>query len=208
MLTIYANSLSAPCNKVRYTCNLLRIAYAWIEKPFARDELKNPHYLSLHPAGKVPAIDDDGFALFESDAICRYLCAKHGSALVPADLRERAIMDQWLSFSDHHVGLAMNKVLFNRVVAPKRGWPIDETALREGRQWLARYLPIVDHRLAAATYLAGDVLTLADVTLLSIVERAPLGQIRLAPYAALSAWLEGLQAQSFWREAQPAIRPL
>jgi glutathione S-transferase len=200
MLQIYANRLSAPCNKVRYTCNALAIPYEWIEMPFEPGALKTPEYLAIHPAGKVPAMDDDGFRLFESDAICRYLCAKHPGDLMPADVQDRAIMDQWLNFSANHVGLAMSKVLFNRVAAPKYGLPIDETSLREGLQWLDRYLPIVDHRLQQSAYLAGPWITLADLTLLSIVERAHLCDISLTPYPRLQAWLEEMQAQDFWRE--------
>ena len=81
MLRIHGNTLSAPCNKVRYTCNLLEVAYEWIERDFRTGELRSPAYLALHPAGKVPVIEDDGFILFESEAICRYLFNTRTDAL-------------------------------------------------------------------------------------------------------------------------------
>ena len=201
MFKIHGNSLSIPCNKVLYTCNFLGIDYEWIEKEFRNGEMKTPEYLALHPAGKVPVMEDDGFILFESEAICRYLCAKSGSALYPEEIQARALMDQWNAFSVNHVGLAMVKVVFNRLIAPMFDLPVDENSLKEGEEWLERYLPIVDQRLSESDYLAGDAITLADITLLSFVETADQAKVSLAPYPQLSKWLSGLQAQEFWKKA-------
>lgn len=202
MLKIHANSLSQPCNKVRYACELLGLEYEWIAKDFQSGELKSPEYLALHPAGKVPVIEDDGMVLFESEAIVRYLCDKHGSALYPRDLVARAIVDQWSAFSVQHVGLAMGKVVFNRLIAPMFELEVDERSLAEGIEWLKRYLPIVDSRLSASPYLGGDNLTIADLSLLSVLDAAERADVALADYAALSKWRAGLQSQDFWKKAQ------
>ena len=201
MLTIYGNPLSSPCNKVRYACDVLGADYAWVSLDFAAGDLKTPEHLARHPAGKIPVIDDNGFVLFESDAICRYLSAKHGGRLVPEDLQTRAVMDQWNAFCIQHVGLAASKVLYNRVLVPMFNLDLDETSLREGGEWLDRYLPIVDRRLGEAPFLAGDALTLADLSLLSILDPAEQADIAIAPYPLLDRWRSGLQAQDFWKKA-------
>ena len=201
MIKIHGNSVSIPCNKVLYTCNLLSIDYEWIEKDFRSGEMKTPEFLALHPAGKVPVMEDDGFTLFESEAICRYLCAKSGSTLCPEDIQARALMDQWTAFSVNHIGLATLKVVYNRLIAPLFDLPADKNSLKEGLEWLERYLPIVDQRLSESDYLAGDAITLADITLLSFVETADQTKVSLDPYPQLSKWLSDLQAQEFWQKA-------
>jgi len=201
MIKVHGNSVSIPCNKVLYTCNFLCIDYEWIEKEYRTGEMKTPEFLALHPAGKVPVMEDDGFILFESEAICRYLCAKSGSTLYPEEIQARALMDQWTAFSVNHVGLAMLKVLYNRLIAPMFDIPVDENSLKEGEEWLGRYLPIVDQRLSESDYLAGNAITLADMTLLSFVETADQAKVSLAPYPQLSKWLSDLQAQEFWKKA-------
>ncbi len=204
MLTLYGNSQSPPCNKVRSVCELLGLEYEWKELDFRSGEMKKPEFLALHPAGKVPAIDDDGFRLFESEAIIRYLAEKHGSAIYPGDLQERALVEQWSYFALNHVGLAMSKVYFNRVVAPKYDLEVDERSMREGREWLERYLPIVEAQLARSTHIAGPELTIADITLLTVLALAPRAGIDLSPYAKTTAWLENLRSQPFFEKTYGA----
>ncbi|MDA0323775.1 MAG: glutathione S-transferase family protein [Verrucomicrobia bacterium] len=201
MLKIYANSMSHPCIKCRYACNVLGIEYEWVGLDFTKGEHKTPEHMARHPAGKMPAIDDDGFLLFESDAICRYLNAKHGGSLVPDGLEAIAIMDQWNAFAIQHVALAMSKVAFNRVFAPKFNMPVDENSLKEGVQWLARYLPVVDERLGSSEFYGGDALSLADITLLALLDMAEIAEIGLDAYANISAWRSRLQAESWCQDA-------
>ena len=64
MLKIYGADLSAPANKVRMTANALGIEYEYIRVSIRDGENRTEEYLKMHPAGKVPVIDDDGFVLF------------------------------------------------------------------------------------------------------------------------------------------------
>jgi len=81
MLKLYGSSLSSPTNKVHYCCNYLGQAYELHEINLGVGEQKKPEYLKINPCGRVPAIDDDGFRLFESNAIIRYLSDKKILAL-------------------------------------------------------------------------------------------------------------------------------
>ncbi|MDA0990476.1 MAG: glutathione S-transferase family protein [Verrucomicrobia bacterium] len=202
MLKIYGNLMSQPCNKIRFVANILKVDYEWIDLDFAKGEHKTPEHLARHPAGKLPAIDDDGFILFESEAICRYLNAKHHGALIPANLKAAAITEQWNAFAVQHLGLAMSKVLFNRVLAPKFGIPVDANSLSEGLSWLDRYLPIAETRLSQSVNFGADEVTLADISLLAILAPAAHADIDLNPYAKLTAWQSRLASQDWYNKGK------
>lgn len=198
MIVLHGNRSSAPSNRVLYVCAHLALPYRWRERSFTSGELRASAFRRLHPAGKIPVLEEGDFALFESEAICRYLCAKAGGRLLADDPRDQAVVDQWNAFAANHVGLAMGKVVFNHLVAPRRGIDVDRRSLREGRGWLGRYLPILDQRLRHTTFLAGTHLTLADLTLLAILEPAAQVEISFETYPNVGRWQAALQALPFW----------
>ena len=200
MLKIYGNMRSAPCRKVRYTAEITETPYEWKEMDFRSGELKSESYRLLHPAGKVPAIDDHGFALFESEAICKYLCEKSGHPLYPAELQLKAQVDQWRGFAWQHLGTAMNKVAFNRILAPEFGIPVDERSLKEGLEWLERYLPIVDAQLSTLAFLVCDHMTLADVVLLSVLDLAGPSDVDLTGFQEIQRWLGVMHELPAWQK--------
>ena len=85
MLKIYGANLSGPANKVRFTANYLGLDYEYVQVKIREGEHRHPEFLAINPVGKIPAMDDDGFVLFESSAIVRYLAEKHDSDLYPKD---------------------------------------------------------------------------------------------------------------------------
>lgn len=198
MLTINGADLSGPSNKVRFVANALGLAYTYRRIDLAKGENRTDAYVKLHPAGKVPVIDDDGFVLFESNAIIKYLADKAGSSLYPKDPKERAIVDQWIDFVSHHVGTAMGRVVFNRVFAPVLKMEADERSLSDGLSFLDRFLPVVETQLQAHTFLAGDELTLADFNLLALLDPAEVARVDLSGYRSLSAWRVSLRGQPFY----------
>ncbi|MBS3123364.1 glutathione S-transferase family protein [Candidatus Woesearchaeota archaeon] len=203
MLKIYGNRQSGNCNKVEYTAILAGVSYDYLVLDFQKD-LKKQWYLKINPVGKMPAIDDDGFILFESGAICKYICDKKGSSLYPKELKQRALVDQWIDFSINHVGVSISKVAFNRIFAPMFGLPVDENSLKEGLQWLERYLPIVDTQLEKSVFLAGNELSLADITLLSVLEYSDKAKVDLSSYKSLTAWRNKLLLMDFYKTVHSA----
>jgi glutathione S-transferase len=200
MLKIYGSKGSGHANKVEYTAILLGLGYEYQEVDFQKD-LKTDWYLKLHPAGKIPVIDDDGFVLFESNSICRYLAGKKESDLFPKDLKERALVDQWMDFSEMHVGDAMGKVAFVKLFGPRMGIPHDEKMLESGMKDLDRFLPIVDKQLGQHKFLAGDKMTLADISLLTTLEYGDSFKHDFSKYKNLSAWKKKIQAMDFKKKA-------
>ena len=78
MLNIYGHFLSMPTNKVRLCVSYLGLPHDYHHIDLQKGEQQSPEYLKINPAGRVPAIDDDGFLLSQSDAICKYMCALSG----------------------------------------------------------------------------------------------------------------------------------
>lgn len=198
MLKIYGFEPSAWTNAVRFTANALDLDYEFVRINLVAGEGQQPWYLAIQPAGKVPAIDDDGFPLFESGAIQRYLARKAGSELYPESLQAQAIVDAWSLFTSLHVASAMTKVAFNRAFYKLVGLDRNMAELEEGERFLGRFLPIVDVRLGQSRFLASDRMSIADITLLAWLDPAELSEVDLGIYPNLTRWRAGLKAESFY----------
>ena len=198
MLKLYGLTLSTPVNRVRFLANLLEIPYEFVPVNLTKGEHLEAEFLSINEMGKIPAIDDDGFRLSESNAICRYLCRKHGSELLPSDLKEQAVVDRWLDFVGIHVHDAFVRIMFNKLLAPLINVPVDETAIRVGYSFLKRFLPVVETQLAAHPNLCGERFTIADICLLATLDPAEILDIDLSPYSQLLEWRSKLQEEHFY----------
>jgi glutathione S-transferase len=198
MLRIYHSPLSTPANKVLMCANALGIAYEPVAVDLRRKEQKSRAYLEINPFGKVPAIDDDGYYLFESNAIMKYLCRKHASELYPDDLHAQAFVDEWCDFSISLLAPAIGRVVFNRILAPLSGAPVSEESLADGLKFVANYLPVMEQRLETSKYFAGHRMTLADISILATLDPAEACGIELSSYSVLYTWREALRAEDFY----------
>ncbi len=198
MLTIYGSDLSSPANKVRFVANYLGLKYEYKKVDLGAGEHRKPEMIKLNPIGKVPFIDDEGFVLAESGAIIKYFAEKTGSSIYPKGLKERALFEQDLDFVTLHVGTAAQKVVYNRLFAPRRNVAVDQNSLEEGQTFLKRFLPIVEGKLSKGKYVSGEALTLVDFTLLSILDPAEAAGIDLTPYPQITRWRENLRQQDFY----------
>jgi glutathione S-transferase len=110
---------------------------------------RTPEFLAVNPNGKIPALTDGAFSLWESRAICIYLASKKPEAgLMPDAPQARAVVEQWLFWQAIHLGPAMQKLTFERVFKAKfgRGAP-DPEVVRAQEKDLAQFLPILDAAL-------------------------------------------------------------
>ena len=198
MLTIYGADLSSPSSKVRFVANALGLDYEYKRVDLVKEENRSEEHLKLHPGGKVPVIEDDGFVLFESNAIIKYLAAKSASPLYPSGIKQRAVIDQWTDFVSHHIATAVSRVLFNRVFAPFLNVEVDNRSISEGLTFLDRFLPVVDNPLKERRYLAGGELTIADFGLLSALDPCEVAQVDLSGYLNITRWRKDLQGRDFY----------
>ncbi|KAJ7503622.1 thioredoxin-like protein [Mycena galericulata] len=112
-----------------------QVPFELIVVDLAAGEQKKPEFLeNLSPFGQVPCIDDDGFIVYESRAIARYLAEKYvdrGPALIPTDLKKRTMFEQAAAVESANFHPQIAKVLMEKLGKPKKGQPVDEVALAE-----------------------------------------------------------------------------
>jgi glutathione S-transferase len=200
MLKIYGANLSSPCIKVRLVANALGLKYEYIKVSIRDGDNQKPEFLKLNPFGKIPAMDDGGFGLFESGAICRYLLAKQKTPLFPDNPQQRAVVDQWADFSAFHVGVNMGKIMYNRVFAHWQKVPVDQNSLNDGIKLLNKFLPTIDAHLGQNAYLAGADITYADLTLLAYLDPAETAQYDFSANKNLTKWRNALKQKPFYTQ--------
>lgn len=97
-LAILGRITSINVRKVTWTADLIGLGYRTEVWGLPHRDPREAEFLKLNPNAQVPVILDDGFVLWESGAIIRYLARKHRSGLWPGDFRERALVDQWVTW--------------------------------------------------------------------------------------------------------------
>lgn len=199
MIKLYGVSISNNVAKVRYCLSYLNLAYELIETSPIKGETQTDSFRQISPSGKVPAIDVDGFTLFESNAINRYLAVIQQSPIYPVDAEKRAKIDAWMDYVSIHVSAAQGRVTFNRALAPILGMQPDEAAIKEALELLGKYLPIIDSQLSKNKYLAGSEFSLADIDLLAVLDPAELSDIDLRSYSNILKWRNQLKFEPFYQ---------
>lgn len=161
-LRIWGRKTSTNVQKVLWLCAELGLSYERIDLGGPFGGLDDPAYRAKNPNGLIPTIEDNGFILWESHAILRYLAADHPqSGLMPDDRHARAIMDQWLDWQMVALGLSLRD-LFMKLHRPGAVAPTVEEIAAAADYAASKFL-IVEGRLAQSPYVAGDAFSLADI---------------------------------------------
>src|SRR5215213_8499170 len=147
MLKIWGRKNSINVQKVLWTCGELGLPFERVDAGLAFGVNNTPEYKALNPNGLVPTIDDDGFILWESHAIVRYLARKHGTGkLWPNDAREAADVDRWMEWYSTTLSPNVRPIFQNVVRTPPEKRNMAE--VEDGRQKLTANLAILDAELA------------------------------------------------------------
>jgi len=198
MLKIFGADLSSPANKVRFVANEIGVEYEYIKVRIADGEHRKEEFMNMNPVGKIPVMDDNGFFLFESGAISKYLIDQQKGALYVDDLKQRAVIDQWSEFAAIHINGAMGRVLFNRVFAPIIKIEPDNASIKAGLEFLDQFLPVVNNRLGESVYLAGEKFSLADLTLIASLDPFEIAEIDISDYKNLVRYRDELRQKDFY----------
>jgi glutathione S-transferase len=200
-MKLYDFAFSPNCRKVRALAYELGIPLDFVRIDLPKGEQRAPAFLAINPNGRVPVLVDGDLVLWESTAILRYLACRTGGALVPTAPRAQAEVDRWLSWQLAHLGPAMSKVAFERIVKKLTGQGApDETAIAAGTAEFAKLSAILNDAFAGREYLAGA-LSIADFALASHFSLAAISGLELAPYAHVNAWLSRMLARDSMRRA-------
>lgn len=192
MIRLWGRTNSANVMKVLWLLDELGVACDRIDAGGKFGRTGTPEYRAMNPLGLIPTLEDDGFALFESNAILRYLCNTRGTggALYPTDPRPRGIVDAWLDLQQ----TALNRpqgVVFGGLVrtAPEArdNAAISAAVAEAGAVW-----GLLDGRLAAHPFIAGNQFGIADIAFGSHAHRWFAMPIARPDSPHLHAWYERL----------------
>lgn len=192
-MKIYDFPLSPNCRKVRSVVYELGLNAEFVSLNLFKGEQRAPDIVALNPNAKAPILVDGEFVLWESNAIVNYLA--HGSALLPATPRERADVERWCAWQLAHMGPAIGKVAFQRLVKPMTGQGApDARIIEEGSAEYTRFAGVLDAALGNKEYVAGR-LSVADFVLASVFSLAEPVGLDTKPYPKLHAWLGRMLAR-------------
>ena len=192
MIKLFFNPRSTFSRRVRIALLEKQIPFEPVNIDMAVREHKSEAHLSRNPYGRVPAIDDDGFLLYESAAILMYLEATHPQPpLVPADAQGRALVDMHVRLCDMQFARHAGTIIFPRRFLPPERW--DRAAMDMARREMELHFAILSAQLGESTYLVRNAFSLADIAYLPMLHFVPLMDIELQPN--LAAWRERLLAR-------------
>lgn len=187
-MKLYYHELSGHSHRARLFLSLVGVPHELVEVDLMQGAQKAPAFLKLNRFGQVPVLDDDGVIVADSNAILVYLAKKlgRGDWLPEAPLTSAAVQ-RWLSVAAGEIAYGPAAArLITLFSAPLRA---EEVIARAHR-----LLAVVDAELAARDFIAADTPTIADVALYSYVARAPEGNVDLAAYGHVRAWLARIEA--------------
>jgi glutathione S-transferase len=199
MLKIWGRANSINVQKVLWCCGELNLKYERIDAGLQFGVNTTPEYKAMNPNALVPTINDDGFILWESQAIVRYLARKHGlGTLCPLDLKACADADRWMDWNATTVWLNLRPIFWNLVRTPpeKR----DMALVNDSRNKLAANMAILDAHLANRKYVIGDAFTMGDIPLGTAVQRWFNLPIERENFRNLKAYYQRLQGHTPFKQ--------
>jgi len=164
MLKIWGRKNSSNVQKVMWAIGELKLAHERMDVGGAFGKNKEPEYLAMNPNGLVPTLqEDDGFLLWESNSIVRYLAAQHDKAnvLEPKDPKQRARAHQWMDWQLSVAGPAINGAFWGLIRTPpeKR----DHEAIKVSQAKTTDAMKMLDAQLAKTKFAAGDAFSYGDI---------------------------------------------
>ena len=188
-LTIFGDSISGNCLKVKFVCDALGLPYDWVEVSILDGETRTPDFLAMNPAGQVPVVRlAENSVLAQSNAIMLYLA--DGSDLIPEDRYERALMHQWLFWEQYSHEPAIAVLRFQRLYLKKPDSEIAPALVEKSEKALA----LMEGHLQARDYLVGSRLTLADIALVAYTRFAADAKLDLARWPHVKAWVGRIES--------------
>lgn len=188
-IKLFRHPLSGHAHRVELLLSLLKLPTELVFVDLAKGAHKQAEFLAINPFGQVPAIDDNGSVLSDSNAILVYLAKKYDSSgrWLPAEPLAAAKVQRWLSVAAGQIAAGPATARLITVF----GAPYDAESTIARSHAL---LKVVEQELTNSPFLAGSTPTLADVANYTYIAHAPEGNVSLADYPQVRAWLARIEA--------------
>lgn len=192
MLRLYSQPDSGNCYKVRLLLAKLGRPFLHVSMSSVDGSTRTPEFLEKNPNGKVPLLVlDEGRLLAESNAILLHLA--ESTSYLPEDAYERALVYQWLFFEQysHEPYIAVRRAL---LLYPERAHQATPERLASTLSGGEEALAVMDKRLSESPFMAGDIISVADIALYAYTHDAAKGGFELDRYSAIKAWLKRVES--------------
>jgi len=207
VLKLYGHIYSTSTQRVILVLHELSVPYEFINVEVCGGNLKDgsPENPVKHPFGSLPYIEEDGFELFESRAICRFIVAKYypdGSSLLPTELQAAALFEQAASVERSYFDVHANVVLQEKFLKKYQNQEFDEARYAQALKKIESTLDVYDAILCKQKYLAGDQLTLVDLFHLPL--------LKVVGYVAPETFKKRANVDRWWTElvSRPSAKAL
>ncbi len=205
--TLYGPAYSTYTRSARLAMEEKGVDYDLVEVDFLQGPMP-AEQIERHPFAKVPALQHNGFKLYEVTAIGRYIDEEFdGPALQPSDSKERARMNQIISILDSYTySCTVVQLVIQRLVMPMLGNQPDEAAIAEALPMIGTCMSTLSELRADNTFLASDQLTLADlhfVPIFDYFQGTPESQAILEKNQGLRAWWDSVCLRESVQKTQP-----
>jgi glutathione S-transferase len=205
MLKIWGRNTSSNVQKVIWALGEMKLPFDRIDVGGAFGKTKDPSYLAMNPNSLVPTLEEeDGFTLWESNSIVRYLAAKHADrTLEPADLKTRALAQKWMDWQLSVLGPAITPVFWGLIRTPpeKR----DAGAIAGAKDKTVAAARIMDAQLGKTQYLAGNEFSYGDIPVGIMIYR----YVQLIPERPatpnLDRWYAAISSRPAFKEQVAAV---
>ncbi|KAJ7146949.1 glutathione S-transferase-like protein [Mycena epipterygia] len=200
ILKLYGMKQATCTRRVATVLHELKVPFELIEVDLMKGEHKSPAYLEKQPFGQIPYIDDDGFILYETRAICRYIATKYPkSGLIPTEAKAHALFEQAAAVEICNFDPSAVKIVSETVMKPMFGMPTDPESVPPQVEILDKKLDAYNVILGKQRYLAGDSLTLADLFHLPYAPLLAKGGIDIMTKKSnVARWYKELIARPSW----------
>ena len=197
MLRLWGRLSSINVRKVVWTAQELSLTLQRTDAGGHYGLVRSDAFLHMNPNGMVPVIEDDGFVLWESNAIVRYLCAKQASGgLFPNDVAQRFVAEQWMDWQQTTLNPAGRAAFIGLVRTPPE--QRDMAAIQASVNATEPLMTLLNDHLASRPFLLGEQFTMADIPIACEVHRwwglPPTLYLR-SPWPHLERWFAGLRAR-------------
>lgn len=200
MLTIYHVPMTRSC-RIIWLAEELGLDYQLHSMELFSDEMSAPDYLAVHPLGKVPAIKDGDFILWETMAIMEYLISRYsdGALLPPRDTESGALAIQWMEFAENQLTvMASEVVVHDGFLPPERTIP---ALIDRGRDAMPALMGILENAVENKGYILGDEFSAADIMLGFAIPIATHAGFVNESTPAINAYFERLSRRAAYQKA-------
>jgi glutathione S-transferase len=211
-ITLYASPVSTCSKRVAQILHEKKVPFTFVPIDLGKGDHKKPEFLAKQPFGQVPYLDDDGFTVFESRAIARYIAAKfadQGTPLIPTNLQAIAKFEQAASIETSNFDAYASRAVFEGVFKKHIVGAANEEGAKDWVNQLSPKLDVYEKLLSKQKYLAGDELTLIDLFHLPYGSMLPLlGHDSLDNPARphVAKWFKELQERPSWLAVKDGIK--